>query len=803
MANDPVDDIDGLNSAADVSKTETRAELKAVVRVFANADAVRAVDLSGRTRIIVGDNLYKKDTGSTAEDDGLNVIHDDAGNHWVLISALGTGKRKTVRVATTVNGTLATAFENGDTVDGVVLATGNLILVKNQTDKSKNGIRVVAASGAPARHADFDTYDDHAGALIAVSEGTANEKTVWFCSANVGGTLDTTDIEFTEISVTSDVPGEPGDDGADGTDPGILLTFDVDTADSDQGSGKVWLDNATLTSATVLYISKTNRAGSNIEAKLARLDDSSNPSPKAEGILTRTSDGAQLTFAMGAVTDATDYVKIAISGVAGAASFTAADAISFQAERIGDQGAAGSGLANVVEDTTPQAGGIWDMNGHQFRWSKGADVASASALTLGDDGNYFDITGTTAITSIVTKAVGTVVKLHFDNVLTLTHHATDLILPGGVNITTAAGDEAEFVEYATGDWRCTIYTKADGSPITGGGGGDVTQAELDAVHFDQRVQAMHLAEALGDVLFLGPDGSALHDGYDVSDYIDLAGSTAVDTSEAGKLKRSSSAGGPIAGGTGTAFGDMTANGGPANFYDGTTSKTTSTAGGKASATTAYTGKNYSASPKRISKVTLYSTTNNDYVGAINPNVTVTLYGKNGGAPASDTDGTSLGTLGPFADGTSQSVDDINSSDTSTQWDYVWVYITHDGAANGIFLAQVVFTEAAVSGDLVVKSQTIPAAAQPDWMRAAVRFEDPDGVTLNTDVIIAFSRDNGTTWTNATTVEVYTQPGDIRVLDTGEVDITAQPAGTNLRYRITTDNGIDGKFLSVAVWGGED
>lgn len=94
------------------------------------------------------------------------------------------------------------------------------------------------------------------------------------------------------------------------------------------------------------------------------------------------------------------------------------------------------------------------------RWSKGADVASAAALALGNDGNYFDITGTTAITSIATKGSGTVIMLHFDAALTLTHHATDLILPGGTNITTAAGDEAMFVEYASGDWRCLCYTKA-------------------------------------------------------------------------------------------------------------------------------------------------------------------------------------------------------------------------------------------------------------------------------------------------------------------------------------------------------
>ena len=98
-------------------------------------------------------------------------------------------------------------------------------------------------------------------------------------------------------------------------------------------------------------------------------------------------------------------------------------------------------------------------------WAKGADVASATALTTTDDGNYFDITGTTAITSIATVGVGAAIKLHFDGVLTLTHHATDLILPTAADITTAAGDEAEFVEYATGDWRCVSYTRASGSAL--------------------------------------------------------------------------------------------------------------------------------------------------------------------------------------------------------------------------------------------------------------------------------------------------------------------------------------------------
>lgn len=130
---------------------------------------------------------------------------------------------------------------------------------------------------------------------------------------------------------------------------------------------------------------------------------------------------------------------------------------------------AATALQDLVDDTTPQLGGDLSANGHQIQWSKGADVASSAALALGTDGNSFDITGTTTITSINTIAIGTYVMLHFDGALTLTHNATDLILPGAANITTAAGDIATFYEYATGDWRCVSYQVA--ADVPGGGGG--------------------------------------------------------------------------------------------------------------------------------------------------------------------------------------------------------------------------------------------------------------------------------------------------------------------------------------------
>ena len=124
-----------------------------------------------------------------------------------------------------------------------------------------------------------------------------------------------------------------------------------------------------------------------------------------------------------------------------------------------------NGMGSLVSDTSPQLGGDLDCNGSQIQWSKGSDVASATALPLLTDGNYFDVTGTATITSFnATGGPGTQIKLHFDGACTLTNNS-DLILPGGANIVTAAGDEADFIEFAAGDYRCTSYSKASGLPV--------------------------------------------------------------------------------------------------------------------------------------------------------------------------------------------------------------------------------------------------------------------------------------------------------------------------------------------------
>jgi hypothetical protein len=103
--------------------------------------------------------------------------------------------------ATTTNINLATDLENGDILDGVTLATGNRVLVKNQSTASQNGIYVVQASGAAVRAADFDAPAEvDGGDFIFVSGGDTQADTGWVQTSELVATIGVDPIYFTQFS---------------------------------------------------------------------------------------------------------------------------------------------------------------------------------------------------------------------------------------------------------------------------------------------------------------------------------------------------------------------------------------------------------------------------------------------------------------------------------------------------------------------------------------------------------------------------------------------------------------------------
>lgn len=134
--------------------------------------------------------------------------------------------------------------------------------------------------------------------------------------------------------------GTMGETDIDAIKAGILLTWDTGTSDADPGPGKIRANNASLASATVLYVDDVNRSGSSIEAFMQSVDDSSS-TIKGQIILTDPATEAQTEFNItGAVTNASGYTKIPVAYLSGATSFTSDNPINFQFGRSGDAGSA-------------------------------------------------------------------------------------------------------------------------------------------------------------------------------------------------------------------------------------------------------------------------------------------------------------------------------------------------------------------------------------------------------------------------------------------------------------------------------
>lgn len=99
---------------------------------------------------------------------------DAVNKQYVDDNLAGLRWKAPVRAATTANGTLASAYANGSTIDGITLATADRILIKDQTAQTENGIYTVNASGAPTRATDADSTAELTSATVFVVSGSVN-----------------------------------------------------------------------------------------------------------------------------------------------------------------------------------------------------------------------------------------------------------------------------------------------------------------------------------------------------------------------------------------------------------------------------------------------------------------------------------------------------------------------------------------------------------------------------------------------------------------------------------------------------
>ena len=181
---------------------------------------------------------------------------------------------------------------------------------------------------------------------------------------------------------------------------GLQMTWESTTTDTDQGVGKVWANNATLSSATVLYFDDVEKNGVSINAFIDSLDDPTATNSATIYISEGGTGEAGVVFQVsGAVTSASTYSKVAVTHVATYGTLADADLIGVVIAFSGNNGS----INNIVEDTSPQLGGDLDVNGKFIngnlisdtdstdsfgstgvRWLKGwFDTLTAGTLTIG------------------------------------------------------------------------------------------------------------------------------------------------------------------------------------------------------------------------------------------------------------------------------------------------------------------------------------------------------------------------------------------------------------------------------------
>ena len=107
-----------------------------------------------------------------------------------------------------------------------------------------------------------------------------------------------------------------------------------------------------------------------------------------------------------------------------------------------------------------------------------------------------------------------------------------------------------------------------------------------------------------------------------------------------------------------------------------------------------------------------------------------------------------------------------------------------------------------AGDLTLVSTATTAQTEPVTGDVVMLLEDGSGTaSLNTDIKAHVSRDDGTTWTETTLTNEGSWGTNKHILVARDVDISSQPSGTSMRYKIETFGQAGSDAHTVTAAGG--
>ena len=236
----------GMNITGDLDVDNVNVNSNTVSTTNSNGDLLLSPNGTGTVKVPSG---YKDRTGFTS-DSLVSKEYVDAVKQSLDI-------KDSVRVASTGNLNIASDLQNGDTLDGVTLATGNRVLLKSQSTASQNGIYVVVASGAASRSTDANASADvTSGMFVWVEEGTANGDQGYVLTTNDVISLNTTSLTFTQFSGAGQITA-----GTGMTKSGNTLNVGFDNITIEDNSDSLRIKGITTTALGDLLIGKASNAG--------------------------------------------------------------------------------------------------------------------------------------------------------------------------------------------------------------------------------------------------------------------------------------------------------------------------------------------------------------------------------------------------------------------------------------------------------------------------------------------------------------------------------------------------------------
>ena len=361
---------------------------------------------------------------------------DAANKGYVDGVAQGLDVKDSVKAATTSNGTLSSAFANGQTIDGVTLSTNDRILLKGQNTATENGIYTVNASGAPTRADDLATGADAAGAFVFVEQGTVNAENGFVCTSNKGSAVvGTNNLTFAQFSGAGQIIAGDGLDKSGNTlsvdlksNGGLVIEsteIAVDlSASSITGTLAISDGGTGATTASAARTALGLAIGTNVQAFDAQLSDIAGLTPTDSNFIVGDGSnfvlesGATARASLGAQASATDLTNLSSCQSGGSAALAALTSTEIA---ILDGATVTTAELNILDGVTATASELNILDGV---------TSTASELNILDG-----VTSTTAELNILDGVTSTTAELNILDGVTATTAEINLI-DGGTSATS-------------------------------------------------------------------------------------------------------------------------------------------------------------------------------------------------------------------------------------------------------------------------------------------------------------------------------------------------------------------------------